>query len=209
MNKEEMKTYELRLLNEKKSIEDTLFDMNRNGLNMSQREEVSELSTVDNHPGDMGTEMFDKERYFALQRNEKEALNRTVEALEAIKNGTYGKCELCGAEIGTQRLESMPTALWCLQCQELMPTRNTFKYDRPVEETLAPFSRYFMDDYVEAQSSGKALYNASGEDTWEEVDKFNDRPLITENYDDEEENEDDVVEFTDRISNQYYKEQLP
>jgi DnaK suppressor protein len=37
------------------------------------------------------------------------------EALEKIKNGTYGKCENCGKEIETERLEAMPEAKFCIE----------------------------------------------------------------------------------------------
>lgn len=34
-------------------------------------------------------------------------------ALDKIKNGTYGLCEVCGEEIDTQRLEANPSAKEC------------------------------------------------------------------------------------------------
>lgn len=38
------------------------------------------------------------------------------DALFRIKNGTYGKCEKCGQQIGIGRLLAMPTARYCLSC---------------------------------------------------------------------------------------------
>lgn len=37
-------------------------------------------------------------------------------ALEKIKNGTYGKCDKCGKQIGVGRLLAMPTAQFCVSC---------------------------------------------------------------------------------------------
>lgn len=40
-------------------------------------------------------------------------------ALEKIEDGTYGKCENCGKEIGLDRLRAMPAARLCTDCMEL------------------------------------------------------------------------------------------
>lgn len=39
-------------------------------------------------------------------------------ALEKIKDGTYGRCEKCGKEINSKRLEIMPEARVCRECQK-------------------------------------------------------------------------------------------
>lgn len=39
------------------------------------------------------------------------------EALERIKQGTYGKCEKCKQDIPLKRLEAYPEAGLCLKCQ--------------------------------------------------------------------------------------------
>src|SRR3989304_4321595 len=36
-------------------------------------------------------------------------------ALDKIKNGTYGLCQVCGKEIDTERLEANPSARTCRQ----------------------------------------------------------------------------------------------
>ncbi len=41
-----------------------------------------------------------------------------IAALQKIKNGTYGKCEKCGQQIGIGRLLAMPTASLCLSCSK-------------------------------------------------------------------------------------------
>lgn len=37
-------------------------------------------------------------------------------AIERIDNGTYGRCERCGADIGYARLEALPDAATCVRC---------------------------------------------------------------------------------------------
>src|SRR3989338_7851433 len=41
---------------------------------------------------------------------ESKLLRKIDEALAQLKEGTYGYCEKCGAEIGVKRLEARPTA---------------------------------------------------------------------------------------------------
>ncbi len=48
----------------------------------------------------------------------KETLNKIDEALRKLNEGTYGKCEECGEEISAKRLEVMPFAIYCRDCQE-------------------------------------------------------------------------------------------
>ncbi len=40
-------------------------------------------------------------------------LNEVKDALVKIENGTYGKCEVCGADIENDRLEANPSAKTC------------------------------------------------------------------------------------------------
>jgi len=64
------------------------------------------------------------------QRNRTQALNlaRIAKALRKIKDEPeeYGLCEECGDEIAIRRLEAMPDALFCTECQGLKdPQRGT------------------------------------------------------------------------------------
>ena len=53
--------------------------------------------------------------FFRLR--DKEKLLAIEEALEKIREGTYGVCEECGDEIGAGRLKAMPLAKLCVTCQ--------------------------------------------------------------------------------------------
>lgn len=44
-------------------------------------------------------------------------LKEVERALEKIKNGTYGICEICQKPIDEERLRAFPTARWCLACK--------------------------------------------------------------------------------------------
>jgi DnaK suppressor protein len=38
-------------------------------------------------------------------------------ALRKLAQGSYGRCEHCGGQIGLPRLEALPYALYCISCQ--------------------------------------------------------------------------------------------
>lgn len=44
-------------------------------------------------------------------------INRLTAALERVVEGTYGRCEGCGRDIERPRLEALPEASRCLECQ--------------------------------------------------------------------------------------------
>ena len=52
-----------------------------------------------------------------LSARDKEKLLAIEEALEKVREGTYGICEECGEEIGGGRLKVMPLAKSCVTCQ--------------------------------------------------------------------------------------------
>ncbi len=98
----------------------------------SMRETVDELSAYDNHPADLGTELFEREREFALEEHQDKELEKINSALEAIEKGTYGKCQVCGEDIPFERLEVLPSTLYCVNHS---PETSGGDY-RPVEEDL-------------------------------------------------------------------------
>jgi DnaK suppressor protein len=53
------------------------------------------------------------------QDRERKLIRKVQEALETLKEGDYGYCQSCGAEIGLRRLEARPTATQCIDCKTL------------------------------------------------------------------------------------------
>ena len=70
-----------------------------------------------NHMADDGTDAFDQAVGAALKRKVKASLEEIERALAKFDNGTYGICEACGARIDRARLEVLPQAMYCLDCQ--------------------------------------------------------------------------------------------
>jgi DnaK suppressor protein len=47
-----------------------------------------------------------------------QTLQRVESALQRIKDGTYGRCTICGRQIPPARLEAVPWAEYCVEDQE-------------------------------------------------------------------------------------------
>ena len=82
--------------------------------NESERESVAELSGLDQHQADLGTETFDRERDLSILRQVESELADVEHALRRLDDGTYGTCESCGKPIPDERLDAMPAARFCV-----------------------------------------------------------------------------------------------
>lgn len=130
----------------------------------SLKDSVHELSSYDNHPGDLGNETFERGKDLALLDNARSLRQQVREALRRIEAGTYGNCADCGREIGEERLEALPAASLCLECQRREEGANPPRW-RPIEEEVLnpPFGRTFRD--------GRAVAY-DGEDAWQDVARY-------------------------------------
>ncbi|MFS0780446.1 TraR/DksA C4-type zinc finger protein [Bacillus sp. 1P06AnD] len=99
---------------------------------VSLSDTVDELSSYDNHPADLGTELADREKNYALDDHMSTEIDNINEALQAIEEGTYGKCKTCGIDIPYERLEAIPYTLYCVKHT---PSQSK-ETDRPVEEEI-------------------------------------------------------------------------
>lgn len=77
----------------------------------------SELAHLDQHPADEGSDTHDREINATTEIFLEEEERRIAEARRALADGSYGICRGCGREIPKARLEAMPEAVRCLDCQ--------------------------------------------------------------------------------------------
>jgi RNA polymerase-binding transcription factor DksA len=81
----------------------------------SETESLSELSSFDQHQGDIGTETFEREKDFSLLEQLEAEIGDLDAALRKIDDGTYGICEVCGRPIEPERLEAIPGTRTCIE----------------------------------------------------------------------------------------------
>ncbi|MBB6216969.1 YteA family regulatory protein [Anaerosolibacter carboniphilus] len=215
MNKQRMEYFKDLLLQEREVAQITLERMNENEPNDNFKDYFDELSVYDNHPADIGTELFQVEMNFNLKNNEELHLQEIDNALHKIEDGSYGSCITCGKDIAEERLEILPTAVQCMDCEKDGLSIHTEVDTRPVEEEVLypPFGRSFKD-YDDS-------YNGfDGEDAWQAVERYNEirqDPSFNGGdqqgyFDDDEpgfiEEEPGIVEEVEQISEDYYVGQL-
>ena len=68
---------------------------------------------------DRANNAYNRELMFSLSDNERATLLQIENALRRMDEGAYGRCANCGQMIAVQRLEAVPWARFCIDCQEL------------------------------------------------------------------------------------------
>ncbi|WP_102027567.1 yteA family sporulation protein [Salirhabdus sp. Marseille-P4669] len=160
LTEQQLNTFRYRLEKAKSDIERRLKNNDHFNLDRGHYHEASgELSSYDNHPGDEATELYEREKDIALHEHVEKELEDIEQALKAIENGTYGKCETCGKEISFERLEAIPTTTHCM---EHSPDQ-VASINRPLEEEVLhpPFGQFEYDD--------QEVVAFDAEDAWQEV----------------------------------------
>ena len=97
---------------------------------LAKQEELSRLVTKSEQDGreadeeatqdiaDKAANSYTKEFLFHQSDENRRLLLLVNEALDRVKNGSYGLCVACGEEVQVKRLEAVPWARHCIECQE-------------------------------------------------------------------------------------------
>ncbi|MFW6217761.1 MAG: TraR/DksA family transcriptional regulator, partial [Verrucomicrobiota bacterium] len=99
-------------------------------LKHSAREDSGDLASYGNHQADAGTDAFDRDFALSLVSSEQDALHEIEEAIQRIKNGTYGVCEVTGEPISKERLAAVPFARFSVEGQAEYEKNKRRKSDR-------------------------------------------------------------------------------
>jgi RNA polymerase-binding transcription factor DksA len=78
---------------------------------------MAEASGTDQHPADVGSERFEREKDLSIIANIDAELSEVQAALRRLEQGAYGRCELCGRPIGEARLKVRPATRFCVKDQ--------------------------------------------------------------------------------------------
>ena len=83
----------------------------------------NDLSVYDSEtpdPVDLAVRNYSKNVMLAVSENESRQLTLVDEALLRIEDEEYGTCQNCEEDINPKRLQAIPWARYCLNCQELV-----------------------------------------------------------------------------------------
>ena len=83
----------------------------------------AEEGDFDDAASDAATETLDRGTDMALEENLRSLVEELDAALEKLEKGTYGICDNCGGPIKLIRLERLPYATMCVECQGRMERR--------------------------------------------------------------------------------------
>jgi DnaK suppressor protein len=104
-----------------KQAADTLQETKKQLLKEMQgrvKEETEGIKDEGRDTYDLASDERDREINFILNDREREKLHAIDEALQRIKDKTYGICESCEGEIQLGRLKVLPFTRLCVKCQE-------------------------------------------------------------------------------------------
>lgn len=68
-------------------------------------------------PTDRATLEYNRNLTLRIRDRERKLLSKIDEALGRIEDGSYGRCEECGGEIGVDRLRARPVTTLCIACK--------------------------------------------------------------------------------------------
>lgn len=201
MGKQQIERFRSLLLTERNRREYSLNE-DKIGLGASVKDDTGELSSYDNHPGDLGSETFEAEKNFSFRNNDKYIIGEIDNAIKKIDDGSYGICERCKKNMDVERLEIIPYARFCIECEQYY--RDNLRSEekgRPIEEQVIspPFGRSFRDDAMDDS------VEYDGEDAWQAVNIYN---VITSDNPLSQDDSMGYVEDVESISNEKYKKQL-
>ena len=103
-----------------KQIKDRLIAERENLFNKLKENDLSVDDSETPDPVDLAVRNYSKNVMLAVSENDSRQILLINEALERIDDDEYGLCQNCENEINPKRLDAIPWARYCLNCQELV-----------------------------------------------------------------------------------------
>lgn len=110
MDKKKLETYRQRLIERQQQLQAIVSRTEHDG-----READEEVA---NDVADKASNSYTKEFLFKQVNDDRHILTLITEALDRMKSGEYGTCVHCGGEMQPKRIEAVPWARHCIECQE-------------------------------------------------------------------------------------------
>lgn len=181
-------------------------------MNISGNISTGELSSYDNHPADVATEVFQVEHARGLKAVHEDSINKIDEAMNRLDGEGFGICKDCGASIDEERLEILPDTKLCITCarekDHLINEAREAIRSRPHEDNAGSNVKRVRERF-ERQDAGTDIFielikfgsaeSPSEEGNFKDFNDFYNTKM----------NEDGIVDEMDKYSNEDYKSQLP
>ncbi len=110
MDKRKIQTYRKRLLEKQEDFRRMVAKSGQDG------RDIDEDTTQD--PADQAANSYTKEFLFHQSQDNHRILQLIEDALVRMESGSYGLCVECQEDVQPKRLEAVPWARHCIECQE-------------------------------------------------------------------------------------------
>jgi DnaK suppressor protein len=112
MDKKRLDYYKKKLISRREELAKGILRTEQEG------READDDPTVD--LADKAANSYTKEFLFGQTHNDRSLLQLVDDAIERIKDGSFGECISCHQELQQKRLEAVPWTRYCIACQEKM-----------------------------------------------------------------------------------------
>jgi len=109
MRKDRLSVFRSQLLEKRRQLEDEV------GRSALYGKDADDDATKD--LGDQALSAYTREFQFELGSGDRRLLRDVLTALRKLDEGRFGDCERCGEAIAERRLEALPFARYCIDCQ--------------------------------------------------------------------------------------------
>ena len=109
MRKDRLSVFRSQLLEKRRQLEDEV------GRSALYAKDADDDATKD--LGDQALSAYTREFQFELGSGDRRLLRDVLTALRKLDEGRFGDCERCGEAIAERRLEALPFARYCIDCQ--------------------------------------------------------------------------------------------
>jgi RNA polymerase-binding transcription factor DksA len=114
MTREQTEKHRAQLLNLLQRLTGDVQAVAAEALRQTGGEASGSLSNAPMHLADLGTDNFEQEMAVSLLENQSQILGQVRAALQRIADGKYGRCQECGRDIPTARLDAIPYTPYCV-----------------------------------------------------------------------------------------------
>jgi RNA polymerase-binding transcription factor DksA len=115
---EKLRRYYHLLVAMREAIQKGLAFHSEEALKKNGKDDAGDLSGYSQHLADAGTDTADRDFALSLISNEQEALKEIADAIERLKSGKYGVCEITNKAIPHARLMAVPFTRYSLEGQK-------------------------------------------------------------------------------------------
>jgi RNA polymerase-binding transcription factor DksA len=102
-----------RLEEERDRVSGLIASLKSEGLDEEESAQSGELTHYDQHPADHGSDLAEREKDLSILEGLENDMAEIEAALQRLDDGTYGTCEICGADIDDALLAEDPARRTC------------------------------------------------------------------------------------------------